>query len=559
MKKLVTLFIVPFLFGCSISEEPSDVAIVDALPTVEVLSDSLTAHHISAAKWAVHDGAVVYSRPAEIDWLKELEPIRRSSVNHLRYKDAYEVLDTTIGSERVVRFVAKESTQEIQRVEVKLISGHIVYYLVERERKNLFSNSSIRFEFTSGHYSLELKQSIRGFFENQQFVYGAIIPNGDLWRGTFSLNERVVPVQFIANLKGVKPSFFVKNGEELIGFNRYESKGDSMVFGSDYFDSYFILSVNSDTTMIGRWVNAKRDTPVSLNVAAVKNIPYRFRVGYMPTTQLQEQYSAVFFDHQGHPADSTVLKLNQRGHYVSGSFLTETGDYRFLEGVIRNDSLLLSTMDGTHIYYFEASIKSGVLEGRFFAGPSYSQSWRAVAESHAELTDPSTITTLIDSVPFSFSFPDTDGNLISISDERFLNKPIVVSIMGTWCSNCLDEAMFLKEAYDAFHDQGLEMVSLDFELTHDTARALENIKRHCESIGVTYPVLLAGLSTSKSKAQEALAALDEVHSFPTMVILNRKHEVVRIHTGFSGPATGMDVYDDFRLEYFELFRKLIQE
>ncbi|MEZ4720888.1 MAG: TlpA disulfide reductase family protein [Flavobacteriales bacterium] len=541
------------------TREQSDVAIVEGLPTIQDLSDSLLAHHISAAKWAVHDGKVIYSRPAAIDWPKELEPIRRSNLNHLRYKDAYDVLDTSIGNERIVRFVAKEATQEIQRVEVKLVSGQIVRYFVERERNNLFSNSSLRFEFTSSHYSLDLKQSIRGFFENHQFVYGSIIPEGSLWRGAFSLKERTVPVQFIANLNGETPMFHVKNGEELIGFNRFEMKGDSMIFGSDYFDSYFILSSNTDTTLNGRWVNAKRDTPVSLNVRAVKNIPYRFAVHEAPTTLLHHQYSAVFYDGKGSPEDSTILKLNQLGHYVSGSFLTETGDYRFLEGVVRKDSLLLSTMDGTHVYYFEAQIKPGALEGQFFAGPSYSQTWRATEEPSAKLADPSTITTLNDSVPFSFSFPDPEGNIVSLSDERFANKPIAVSIMGTWCSNCLDEAVFLKQAYESFHPQGLEIVSLDFELTHDTARALENIKRHRESIGLKYPVLLAGLSTSKLKAQEALSALEEIHSFPTMVILNRKHEVVRIHTGFSGPATGIEVYDEFRAEYFELFKQLVKE
>ncbi len=53
--------------------------------------------------------------------------------------------------------------------------------------------------------------------------------------------------------------------------------------------------------------------------------------------------------------------------------------------------------------------------------------------------------------PFKFSFPDVNG------------KVVIVSISGSWCPNCHDEAPFLAELYRKYQSKGLEIVSLSFE------------------------------------------------------------------------------------------------
>jgi thiol-disulfide isomerase/thioredoxin len=39
----------------------------------------------------------------------------------------------------------------------------------------------------------------------------------------------------------------------------------------------------------------------------------------------------------------------------------------------------------------------------------------------------------------------------------------LVNITGSWCPNCHDEAPFLAEVYNKYHDRGLEIVALSFE------------------------------------------------------------------------------------------------
>ena len=53
-----------------------------------------------------------------------------------------------------------------------------------------------------------------------------------------------------------------------------------------------------------------------------------------------------------------IAEFEQNGDKLTGSFITPSGDYRFLEGIVTGDSLKLSTFDGSHAYTFYAKINS---------------------------------------------------------------------------------------------------------------------------------------------------------------------------------------------------------
>jgi thiol-disulfide isomerase/thioredoxin len=558
--RLQILFLLSLGLAACSSEKPSeDTQRIVGLPSISDLADSLSSHRVEAVKWAIHNDSIVYAKSFVINWEKEFEAIKEGDVNHSRYKDSYSVFDTLVGQIRTVRFTANSESQEVRSMEVRLVHGRIIYYFLEKNNQTAFSSSYLKFEFREGHYELELKQSIRWIFSSNQFVYGALIPEGKLWRGQLLLDSRSVPIQVIFNASKKKdPIFYVKNGEELVGFNQLSSEGDSLIFKSDHFNSYFKIALTSDSTMSGYWMNAKKEQTQKFSFSAVKNIPYRFEAFVSPSIDLSGVQTAIFYNEPSGRNDTALLRLHQTKHLLSGSFLTETGDYRYLDGIVRNDSMFLSAMDGTHVYYFEAAISpSRDLRGTFFAGLNYEQAWTASQHSGFKMRNPETITQLNDSIPFDFSFSDAFGHKTSLSDPRFLNKPVIVSIMGTWCSNCMDEAQFLKEVYETYHPYGLEIVALDFELITDSVRAIQNIKRHQENLELKYPILLASLGSTKQKATEKLPALSSIYSYPTMVVLDHHHNMVRIHTGFTGPATGEENYDAFRLEYLGLVRDLV--
>jgi hypothetical protein len=91
--------------------------------------------------------------------------------------------------------------------------------------------------------------------------------------------------------------------------------------------------------------------------------------------------------------------------------------------------------------------------------------------------------------------------------------------------------------YREYRGKGVEVVSLMFEHFGDFPQAAEATHRFRQHYGIEYTTLIAGIS-NKDEASKKLPMLDRVHAFPTTIFVDRKGNVRKIHTGFSGPATG---------------------
>ena len=69
--------------------------------------------------------------------------------------------------------------------------------------------------------------------------------------------------------------------------------------------------------------------------------------------------------------------------------------------------------------------------------------------------------------------------------------------------------------------------------------------------------MLAG-SREKESAAKSLPALNHIMSFPTTIILDKQKKVRHIHTGFSGPGTGI-YYEEFVDEFNRVIDQLLAE
>jgi len=141
--------------------------------------------------------------------------------------------------------------------------------------------------------------------------------------------------------------------------------------------------------------------------------------------------------------------------------------------------------------------------------------------------------------PLAFRFPDLNGKLISNTDLEFAHKALIVSIGGSWCPNCQDEAPFLEALYRKYHGRGLEIVELSFE----EASQLQNpvrLRAVIHRYGITYPVLVAGTPDQLDEKFPHVANLD---CWPTTFFVGKDGLVKAIHTGYAGPATGGDNRD----------------
>jgi len=157
----------------------------------------------------------------------------------------------------------------------------------------------------------------------------------------------------------------------------------------------------------------------------------------------------------------------------------------------------------------------------------------------------------------SFSFPNLDNVPVSLDDPKYKGKVVIVSILGSWCPNCLDETAFLAPWYKENKDRGIEIIGLAFERKNDFNFAKRTLTRLKERFDIRYELLFAGLASTEA-ASKALPALSGVAAFPSTIFIDKKGNVRKIHTGFSGPATGK-FYQEFKDEFNGFINELVAE
>lgn len=392
-------------------------------------------------------------------------------------------------------------------------------------------------------------------------LFSLKLKNG-VYRGVLYLDTAAnvqLPFNFEVSGKGKKTQIIIRNAEEKIAVNEIKQKGDSLFFKMPVFDTEFRCRV-SNTEWTGIWVNHYRKDKRIITFKAFYNQPNRFL--FKPGSQnpvFEGKWATVFSP--GSKDSSIAIGVFhhlEQSDDVTGTFLTETGDYRYLEGMKHGDSLYLSCFDGSHAFLFTAVYKNETLTGTFYSGAHWKEKWKAVKNDNAALRDPNSITKVIQSdKPIAFGFKDAKGKTVSLSDEAFKNKAVIIQLMGSWCPNCMDESRYLAEIYKTYQPKGLEIIALAFERTEEFDKAAQQVERMKLRLGMNYPVLITQ-KTGKAKAAETFPQLNTVTAFPTTIFLNKKHEVVKIHTGFNGPATGK-AYEDFTSETESLINQLIKE
>ena len=307
------------------------------------------------------------------------------------------------------------------------------------------------------------------------------------------------------------------------------------------FDTGFRLKIHNDS-LTGLWINYGKTEKNKIPFYAIHNKTERFPTTSKTHLDFTGQYEVTF--EKGTADEYKAIGIfNQVGNKVTGTFLTETGDYRFLEGIADNNILYLSCFDGSHAYLFKATSskiigKADSLTGTTFYGINGVEKWEARRNSNFTLKDPESITYLknkTDSVWFTFK--NIAGLPISLNDVKYKNKPVIIQIMGSWCPNCMDETAYLSKLYKTYHPKGLEIIALAYERTPSFEKACANVSRLKTRYNAGYEFLVTGL-TGKVKASESLPFLNAISAFPTTIVLDKKHHVKSIYAGFNGPATG---------------------
>lgn len=383
-----------------------------------------------------------------------------------------------------------------------------------------------------------------------------------VWRAVL-LNKDNVEIPFVFELKNNKGKYFIEihNAEERLLVDDLKIVGDSLKIVMPFYDSEFMLCLHSDS-MIGRWTKNYESYKMEMPVKAYYNVQERFNVvDRKQNSDFVGTWNSTFISEDGKDTSTAIAEIRMVDNKIVGTFLSTTGDYRYLEGLSDSNKLYLSAFDGSHVYLFTAEISNKnteLINGEFYSGYKNKQKWFAKYDQYAKLPDADNLTFLKEGYDeIDFEFRNIEGKPISLKSDKYKNKVVLVQIMGSWCPNCIDETNYLVPFYNENKNKGIEVIGLCYERSEDFTTAANNVKNLKNRLSIPYELLIAG-TNKKGKVNESLPMLKNFIAFPTLIVIDKKGKVRKIHTGYSGPATGKH-YVEFKMEFEEFVKKLLIE
>ena len=362
---------------------------------------------------------------------------------------------------------------------------------------------------------------------------GAQSING-LWDATVLVNNGALEIPFRFELSGsgsnVKGSFFngddkvtsttgsLENGALSLSFDEYGTKLDATVTDGRIEGQY-----SRGTRGAPYPFQAKRFTPVQVGETNIPSIAGLWNVQVGKSSKGEAAWQLI---------------VRQSGAEASVAILRIDGDTGTLTGSYRDGKFVLSHFSGARPLRLEltpgADGTLAVVQNKDNPLTAL-RAEQATAKGLPQPSDPSRFTSVKDPTePFRFSFPDLDGKTISNTDPRFQGKVVIVSISGSWCPNCHDEAPFLVELYKKYRKQGLEIVSLSFEEEAQQKNPVR-LRAFNKRYGIDYTVLIPG---EPKELNDKVPQGVNLSSFPTTFFLGRDGKVRSAHAGVPGKASG---------------------
>ena len=386
------------------------------------------------------------------------------------------------------------------------------------------------------------------------------------WRGVFQVGEIAVPFNFeVTNGAGKAPVLTATNGDRRDDFNVKHISKDSIQVTLNTFESAWFAKIEPDGSLSGIQKSLiAGNIGHGLPFTAQPGKSYRFTEPgkeVAPTADISGKWTIKVKANSpttGKPLPDRVAVFEQKGNKLNGIILTVSGDSRELEGNVQGNEFVLSGFTGSGPSY----VKGKIIDGKTITGSIGASAtpipFEGVKDDNAALPDPYALTFLKPGYDkLDFTFPDVNGNLVSLSDEKYKGKVVIIELMGTWCPNCIDQVQFLAPWYKENKAKGVEAIGLAFEAKDDLQFAKGTLTKLKNRYDIQYDLLFAGKVGGDIIAQK-LPAIDKFLAYPTTIIVGRDGKVKEIHAGFSGKGTGQ-FYQDYVKKWNEDLAKLIAE
>lgn len=368
-------------------------------------------------------------------------------------------------------------------------------------------------------------------------------------------NTTQLPVHLTVERIEKRTILVIHNAEERIELVNGINSGDTIIIAFPNFDSELRFVTLRKKEIRGYWLN--------YNKGVHYKIP--FNASFNPKPRKREEANVnitgnweTYFSPDTKDSEQALGIFQQKNNLVTGTFRTETGDYRFLEGYVESNRFYLAAFDGSHAFLISGTVNNNIATGFFYSGKHYQTTFKATLNPNFELRNPDSLTTLTNThIPFAFTLKDLTGQNYSYPNIQLKGKVVIVQIMGTWCPNCMDETNYYRELYDKYHTKGLEIISIAYETSDKYEDQVKQVQKLIDRKALNFIFLIGG-KASKNVASEQFAMLNQIMSFPTSIFIGRDGEIKRIHTGFNGPATG-ESYTEYVAKTNALIETLLNQ
>ena len=350
------------------------------------------------------------------------------------------------------------------------------------------------------------------------------------------------------------------NGTEEIKVHDFTLTKDSLIFTMPIFYSQVKAKIVEDHLEGLWWKNPESsDYTMPFYAYEADKIPTQFDQTPLSTTNKTDftgKWESTFSPNTEDQYPAIGEFKHGENNRLTGTFMTETGDYRFLAGKSKGDEFYLSCFDGSHAFLFKGKKEGEEIKGTFWSGKHWQEPFVAIQNDSITLGNPYELTYLKeDHQLVDFVFPNLQGDSIKMSDKQFKDKNLVIQIFGSWCPNCMDETALYTELHKKYK-KNVEFIGVAFEIKGTLEEDKAILEKYIKHFDIQYPILYGG-KASKKLASEQFSMLNKIISFPTTIVLNREREIVKIHTGFNGPATS--VYQSYLEEFENLLKQLAKK
>ncbi len=369
----------------------------------------------------------------------------------------------------------------------------------------------------------------------------------EYWKGTVHTDRVDIPFRF----RILDSALLLINNDERIELALSARNQDSASYSFPFYDAELTIYLPIAHQISGNWKSFSRNF----------KLPFTAKL-YEPVSSAKTDslYGQItFFSTDSARSFPAIGAFSLNTVRASGTFLTEIGDYRYMEGPRQGNSFALSTFDGDHLYFAKATIDSdNHISGQFYSGNNPPYTWSGQITDNPALTPADAITAISreDSALYFHAYTLV-GDSVNFGPQEFYGNVTVVTAFGSWCPNCHDEMRMYSELVTTLNDPSLHIIPVAFERQETVEKAAPVILRVINGLDAPFEAFYAGRA-SKSLASAHFDGIGEVTAFPTSVIIDKRGKIRKVYSGFSGPGTG-HYYHEHKEDVSELISKLLAE